>query len=785
MMMRLSNRKAIGMITLLALLTGGLYGVIPAQVAAQTTAVAPAKKTTELRFSQIDVKGNQRIETATIRNFAGVPTGELVSPGQINAAYQKLKATDLFEEVSVEPRGGRLVITVKEFPTINRVSFERNKRLKDEKLAEVIRSSPRHTYNPALAEADAARIVDAYRQAGRQTAEVKPKIIRRSDNRVDLVFEIFEGKVVEIQRLSFIGNRTFSDRRLRRVLGTKQAGIFRALIKTDTFIADRVEFDKQVLTDFYSSRGFIDFEVLSVATEVARERNGFFLTFNVREGQSYTFGEITTSSDLAEIDPDEFHASIRVKTGVTYSPTHLDSTVTRMEALATKKGLNFIRITPRVTRHDDTRTLDIELVIERGPRIFVERIDIEGNTTTLDRVIRRQFDTVEGDPFNGRKTGAAANRIRALGFFVESEVTAREGSSPDRVIVDVDVQEQNTGSLSFGVTYGATGGFGGTVSLSESNFLGRGQYLNLSIGGGDSNFAIDATFAEPAFLDRNVRFELSVSQTTTTQQNTFFDTASSGIAPSITFPTSENGRLRLEYALKSKSILNQTGTPSVLITTGARNASTLGFTYTFDNRGSGFNPRAGMIFRLSQEFAGLGGQSRFTKTTAMIGARTTAFNDEVTFSVELEGGLLKDFSGTSAFTDRFFLGPAIMRGYQASGIGPRDLISGNLDALGGNMYAVARFESNFPIGLPEEYGVTGGLFMDVGSLWGLDNNDGGLTAGDGLDLVDANMHLRAVIGFSLFWETAVGPLRFNFSKVLTGVSYDNPESFSFTIGTSF
>ncbi len=777
------NCRAIKLVMLLVMLTGG-YVAFPFQAAmAQTTVETPPPTTTSMQFSQIVVRGNQRIEAATIRNFAGILPGKPVTPGQINAAYQNLKASGLFEEVDVTPSGNRLVIVVREFPTINRINFERNKKLKDDKLAELITSRPRHTYSPAQAEADAALIIEAYRQAGRQTAEVKPKIIRRSDNRVDLVFEIFEGKVVEIQRLSFVGNRTFSDRRLRRVLATKQAGVLRAFIKSDTFIADRIEFDKQVLSDFYLSRGFIDFEVLSVAAEVARERNGFFVTFKVREGQSYDFGEITTTSNLAEIDPDDYQRIIRVKTGGTYSPNLLEGTITRMETLATKNGLNFIRVNPRVTRNEATRTLDVEFVIERGPRVFVERIDIEGNTTTLDRVVRRQFDTVEGDPFNPREIREASDRIRALGFFAASDVTAREGSSPDRVIVDVNVEEQNTGALSFGVSYGVGSGVGATVSLSESNFLGRGQFLKFELGGGANSFAMDITFAEPAFLDRNVRLELNAYRTTTTQQNAFYDTVNAGFAPKLSFPVSENGQLEISYRRSGERIINKDAASSALVIEGARDTSALGLSYAFDNRATGLNPRAGMVFRATQEVAGLGGTARFSKTTAMIGGRTTFLNDEVALSVELEGGYLQDFSGTSSLSDRFFLGPDIMRGFAQNGIGPRDTAVANMDALGGNMYAVARFEANFPLGLPEEYGLTGGVFMDVGSLWGLDSLAGGLA---GLTPVTtAGMEIRAVLGFSVFWKTAVGPLRFNFSRVIRGPSYDEPESFALTIGKSF
>ncbi|MEP3892500.1 MAG: outer membrane protein assembly factor BamA, partial [Litorimonas sp.] len=351
-------------------------------------------------FNTVEIDGATRIEDATILSYAGIARGETVSAGELNAAYQRILGSGLFETVEIAPSGSTLVIRVTEYPTVNRISFEGNTKLKDEALQAIIQSQPRRVFSPSLAEQDAARITQGYEQAGRLAANVDPVIVRRSNNRVDLIFEIKEGKVVEVERISFIGNRNYSDRRLRRVLESKQAGLFRQIIQRDTFVADRIEFDKQVLRDFYLSRGYVDFQILTAAPEFSRERDAFFVTFNVREGQKFSFGEITTSSDVTNVDPDEFAAEIRIKPGQTYTPTGVDQTIRRLERLAVQKNLDFIRVEPRVTRNDRTLSLDIDFVIVRGPRVFVERIDIEGNSTTLDRVVRRQFEAVEGDPFN-------------------------------------------------------------------------------------------------------------------------------------------------------------------------------------------------------------------------------------------------------------------------------------------------------------------------------------------------------------------------------------------------
>lgn len=734
-------------------------------------------------FNSVEVVGNQRIEPATILTYAGISRGEAVTAGELNDAYQRILASGLFETVEVEPQGNRLVIRVREFPTINRISIEGNRRLKDDDLMAVLQSQSRRVYSPSVAEADAAAITEAYQLEGRFAATVDPKIIRRSDNRVDLVFEVTEGRVSEIDRLSFVGNRAFSERRLRRVLETKQAGILRAIIRRDTFIADRIEFDKQVLRDFYLSRGYVDFEVLSVTSELSRSRDSFFVTFNVREGQSFDFGQITTTSDLPEIDPDEFQQVIRIRPGDTYSPSLVENTIARLERLALQKNQNFVRVEPRITRNDRDLTLDVEFALTRGPRIFVERIDVEGNSTTLDRVVREQFRVVEGDPFNPREIREAAERIRALGFFENTEVNAREGSSPDSVIVDVDVEEAPTGSLSFGASYSIDSGVAFTIGFSERNFLGRGQRINFSINTASDSASGAFSFTEPRLLGRDLALGLALAYRTSNNDNSAYSTRSVSFQPSLEFPVSENGRLNVNYRIAKDKLFDvETDSSTILQAEAAQGAlftSSVGYSYSYDTRRTGLNPNAGVILRFGQDFAGLGGDNKYIRTTALLGAETKVWNEEVTLRAIFEGGALHMLSGNSRITDRFNLNSRRLRGFEANGVGPRDLGAANEDALGGNLFAVARFEADFPLGLPEEYGITGGLFFDVGSVWSLDN-----VAGSG-GPVDDSFNLRATLGFSIFWDTPLGPLRFNFSKALKKEDYDREQTFDLTISTTF
>ncbi len=481
-------------------------------------------------FSNVKIEGNQRIEPQTILSYLDLPRGQDVSAGDLNDAMQRLQNSGLFEKVELVPSGGTLVVRISEYPTINVISFEGNKRLKDENLAEIVKSKSRRVYSPAQAEADAAAISQVYASEGRLAARVDASIIRRSDNRVDLVFEVFEGDVTEIERIGFVGNRAFSDKKLRNVLQTKQAGILRTFIKRDTFAPERLPVDEKLLTDFYRSRGYADFKVQAVAPEVARERDAFYITFQIQEGPRYTFGNIDTISEIPGVDAGEFAAQNRVKKGDVYNPTNIDTTIRRMEALALRKGLNFVNIEPRVTRNERSQTLDLTFVLTRGQRVFVERIDIEGNTTTLDEVIRRQFSTVEGDPFNPREIRNSAERLRALGYFADVQAESRQGSSPERVIVDVNVEEQPTGSLNFGASYGVATGSG-----TQSSGL---------------------TFVEPYFLGRDLKARLQLWYNTTDRLNSDYNTRTVGILTGLEFPVSENARLELRYKVSKDTLFD-------------------------------------------------------------------------------------------------------------------------------------------------------------------------------------------------------------------------------------
>lgn len=759
----------------------GALALVTSLAIAMPAGLAPLEARAAV-FGSIIVQGNQQIETGAVLATLALPQGRDLSPGEINDGLQRLQNSGLFESVELIPQGGTLVVRVSEYPIVNQISFEGNRRLNDERLAEIVRSQARRVYQPAQAIQDAQAIAQIYAAEGRLAARVDPRIIRRSGNRVDLVFEIREGNVTEIERISFVGNRAYSDRRLRNVLETKQAGLLRTFIRRDTFAPERIPLDEQLLTDFYRSQGFADFRVQGVAPEIARERDAFFITFNIQEGPRYRFGRVQTISEIPGVDAAAFAEQSRVRRGTYYNPSVIDTSIRRMETIAIQQGLNFVNIEPRITRNPENQTLDLTFALTRGQRIFVERIDIEGNTTTLDEVIRRQFTTVEGDPFNPREIRNSAERVRALGYFADAQVQTREGSSPDQVIVGVNVEEQPTGSLSLGAGYGVNSGVGFNIGLTERNFLGRGQTVGLQLQTATDDASASINFVEPFFLGRDLRFGFSASYAETDGLNSDYDTRQIRVQPSLEFPVSENGRLELRYRISEDKLTGVTEDSSQLLIDeeGTRLTSALGYTYNWDSRRTGLDPLTAYRFRFSQDFAGAGGDTKTITTTALAGVESNAWRESVTLRAELEAGAIYTYGDYSTWIlDRFRTGNRV-RGFEPNGIGPRDLQAENQDGLGGNYYWAARAEAQFPLGLPEEYGIEGGLFADVGSLWGLDQRVGT----DGV-LVDDDMYVRAAVGASIFWTTPIGPLRFNFSQALKKEDYDLEQNFDLTIQTTF
>lgn len=764
------------LLAVLLVVLAGLFAVLPAAAQAQT-----------YRFATIVVEGNRQIDPEAIAAFARVPRTRAISAAELNAAYQRVVATGFFRTVDFVPQGNRLVIRVQEYPLIGRVAIEGNRRLRDEQLREVIRSRPGGVFSPNQAEADANAMAELYAGAGRLAARVTPRIIERPTGRVDLVFEVVEGRVVEIQRISFVGNRSFSDRRLRNAIESAQAGRLSTLFRVDNYNEARIARDRQVLQDFYLSRGFIDAQVTAATTELTRERDGAFVTFTIREGQQYRFGRVTVVSELAGIEPGPYQAALSNRTGALFTPQALENLIQQAEAVGTRAGERFLRAEPRLTRNERDGIIDVELALVRGPRVFVERIDIQGNTTTEDQVIRRQFDIAEGDPLNPREIREAAARIQQLGYFSDVRVNPIQGSAPDQVVVDVQVEETTTGSLGFGLSYGGTEGIGGNITYSEQNFLGRGQQLSFTLTTVRAARNIDLSFTEPAVLGRDLAFSVRLGLSTSRPSGTArFGSEVLQFSPSISFPISEYGRLSLRAQLMRDriTVVDPPAAPAPDpiaprlrqdAAVGRVATASVGFGYNFDTRDRGPDPDRGFVFRFGADIAG--GDRQWARATMLAGYEQRILNGDVTLSAQFEAGVVTHRSGPSRINERFSLTSGQFRGFQPYGIGPVGFgADGSRHGLGGNMYAVLRLDAEFPLGLPQEYNMSGGVFMDVGTLRGIDAPTP--------DVIDTGS-IRASVGVALLWRSPLGPLRFNFSHPVRREPFDRPQRFDLTIATRF
>lgn len=729
----------------------------------------------------IDVVGNRRIEPATITALLTIQPGEPITPEAVNASVRSLFDSGLFRDASIAVDGNRLVVRVDENPTINRVAFEGNSVIADDVLQPNVTSRPRRAFTRARAEADAQVLTEIYRRSGRFGAVVEPVIIELPDNRVDLVFEIEEGSVTRINAINFIGNEVFSNRRLRRVIDTTESGIFAPFVTSDIYDPDRLDFDAELLRRFYLSRGFADFTVLSSVAELSPDRRGFFITFTVEEGERYTFGELSVVSRAPGLDAAEFEALIEGREGDVYNADLVERTIDRMVFLAGQRGFAFIQVRPRAVRDPEARTIGVVYELVEGPQVVVERIDIEGNVRTLDRVIRRQFDIVEGDLFDSRAVERARTNIRGLGFFSRVDLDVEQGIDEDSAAITVAVEEQPTGSLTFGLGFSTADGVVGEVSLRERNFLGRGQLVQIRLVAAGEQQVVDFAFREPAFLDRDleVGFDAFYRQEDRSDESSFEET-NFGFVPRLSFPVSEFGRLGFSYTISSDEIRNvrSTASPLIALDSGTDITSALGTTFTYDRRNDPLTPTAGYLLRVGADVAGVGGDTQYVRATGLARGFMALFDEDVVGSIELEVGAIEGFSGyTPRITERFFLGGDQFRGFRRGGIGPRDFATD--DALGGKYFAVARTEVTFPLGLPDDLGFSGGVFVDAGTVFGLDR-----TRANG-SVVDDSAKWRATVGASLFWDSVLGPLRINVATPLLDERGDRTETFRLTAGTRF
>lgn len=749
----------------------------------------------------IDVRGNTRIEKETVISYMTIVPGRSYSAADVDESLKTLYATGLFANVEITPRGGTVIVTVQENPMINRVSFEGNKKLKDKALEGAVRSQPRSMLSRAKVQSDVQNILQAYRRSGRYGASIEPKIIERGQNRVDLVFEINEGQKTGVERISFIGNHSFSDGRLRDVIRTRESGLLSWLRSTDSYDPDRLAADEELLRQYYNKKGYADFRIVSVSADLDREQNIFYVTFTVDEGEKYEFGDVEIVSTISEVDPEELRRLVRTKTGRTFNSQRIEQTTEDITLRVSQDGYAFARVRPRGIRNYETNTIDLIYYVEEGQRAYIERLNVIGNDRTREYVIRREFDIDEGDAFNRALIDKAERRLSNLSYFESVDITTQQGSSPDRVIVNVNVVEKATGEISFGVGYSTVDGVVGDISITERNFLGRGQYVKLGVGGGADSQSYEFRFVEPFFMGRRIAMGLDLYKTVADANDyRSFDQDKIGGGIGFTLPIREEElTLRLFYNIfqeknedpdnVSTSITNcNTSDLSLAVcdNLGTYLTSLVGYELQYSTLNRNMNPTDGNFASFTQEFAGVGGDSYYIKTEAQARTYKEIVPDYgLVGSLSVRGGNIMALGDERLrVSEQFMLGGDIVRGFENQGIGPRDAATD--DALGGRMFFAASAEATFPFPvLPKEFGLSGAVFADAGSLWDADDGLTKLVQNGGGQVNSNGFSLRSSVGAGIRWQSPFGPLRADFAWPLSKESSDKTQVFRLSGGTRF
>jgi outer membrane protein insertion porin family len=727
--------------------------------------------------SSIVVEGNRRVEADTIRSyFKPGPTGAL-DAGRVDDGLKALIETGLFQDVQISRPGGKIVVTVVENPVIGRIAFEGNKKIKDEQLTTEIQSKPRGTLSRPMVQSDALRIAEIYRRSGRYDVHVTPEIIEQPNNRVDLIFTIAEGPKTGVKSIEFVGNVAFSSYRLKDIIKTHESNLLSFLGGNDVYDPDRVEADRDLIRRFYLKNGYADVQVVAALTEYDPDRKGFLVTFKIEEGQQYRVGAVDFRSTIAGLDPNALRAFSRVNVGSLYNVEALEKSVEEMQIEASRRGFAFAVVHPSGDRNFDAHTVSVVFAVDEGPRVYIERINIRGNTRTRDYVIRREFDLSEGDAYNRALVDRAERRLKNLDFFKNVKITTEPGSSSDRVVLIVDLEEKSTGDFSVSGGYSTTDGALAEVSISERNFLGRGLFAKASVTYGQFARGYSLSFVEPYLLDYRVALGLDLYQREQLANNFIaYGTKTLGFSPRLGFQLREDLSLQLRYSITRQEItLPQTlancnntpggsfvgnqgflpfnPTPAFVqanngnamgavdatglglfcfsdgeaslpvrkeLAGGASITSAVGYSLNYNTLDNNKNPTEGLLVDFRQDFAGVGGNVSYLKS-AIDAKYFTPLVSDIVGIVHLQGGILNKVGNTELrMLDHFQMGPNLVRGFAPNGIGPRDINPfGTQDAVGGTKYWGASLEMQMPFWfLPKEVGLKGAVYADAGGLYG-------------------------------------------------------------------
>ncbi len=766
-------------LALSCLVLGGiLVGAGLATVVSSGAAVAQSS-------SSIVVQGNRRVEAGTIRSYFKPGPGGRLGPGEINEALKALYATGLFSDVRISHAGGRLVVSVVENPVINQVVFEGNKKAKDAQLSAEVQSKPRGTLSKPTVQADVQRIIEIYHRSGRFEVTVVPKIIELPNNRVNLVFEIHDGSKTGVKEIRFVGAHAFSQGRLRNVIKTTETNwLYGFLQTTDIYDPDRVEADRDLLRRFYLKYGYADVRILSAVGEYDPAKKGFIVTFTIDEGAQYHVGTVDVISNVHALDPATLSNAVKLSRGNVYNADLVQKSVELMTIEAARHGYAFATVRPRGDRNFQKKLINLVFVVEEGVRAYIERINIRGNTRTRDYVIRREFDIGEGDPYNRALIDRAERRLKNLNYFKTVKITNEPGSAPDRVVVDVDVVEKSTGQFSISGGYSTADGFLAEVSIADRNLMGRGQFAKASLSYGQNRQGFNFSFVEPYLFGYRMAGGIDLfAQQNLSTNFVSYDTKSIGGTVRLGFALTEELALQPHYSLYQTELsipsqyncfpATSTCTPASLpvrlaAAQGPVITSLIGYTLTYNTLDNVNSPTSGLYASITQDFAGLGGDVNFIRTSAQARKYHEILPDVVGV-VKVQGGHVTGWGGKSLrMQDEFQMGPNLVRGFAPAGIGPRDLTSGTTnDALGGSLFWGSSLEVQTPLFfLPKEIGIKLATYVDAGSLWDYE----GPTSGQGQTVtvgLDSFSDVRSSVGVGLIWDSPLGPLRFDLAYPLT------------------
>lgn len=718
-------------------------------------------------LQRVAITGNQRVENETILSYIRLNPGDDVTDQSVNNALKTLFGTGFFQDVNVQFSNGTLHISVAENPIINRIAYEGNDKLKDDQIKEEIKQlRPREILSRAKVQQAQQRILEMYRAMGRFATTVEPKIIQKEDNRCDVVFEINESKTTYIQKINILGNKRFSDSKLREYLPSKEYRWFRFFANDDTFDPGRFQADQDALRQYYLDHGYPDYEQLAALAEITPNYDAYHLTFKLKEGAPYTFGQVNISSRVAAVNAAAFKDYIDVKKGEVFSDRALEKTINAITDALGNKGYPFTEVHAVQHKNPQTRTVDIVFEIREGPRIYIERINIQGNSRTRDHVIRREIQIHEGDALNHARIKRSERRLKDLGYFKDVSLTLAEGSTPDRAVIDVRVEEQSTGELSFSAGFATTDGPVGTIRFIERNFMGKGQTVHADLSVAKRHQDINMGFVEPYLFGKQLEGSIDAFASRSTRFSSYTH-LSRGVTPSIAYRLTEHLSQSLHYLIKQDRVSHVSNYASTFLKeqSGSYITSEIGQTLYYDRRDSRIDPTSGYVITLSNSFAGLGGKVKYLKH--ILGG-TMYFTpiEDVLLALKGSYGVMQKAGKKIRIVDSFFLGADSFRGFQYGGLGPKDNRTG--DSLGGTRFWMTTAETLFPIGLPNEFGVKGALFSDVGTIW--KSTETG-------PFVRDNKKIRASWGVGLVWKSPFGPIRIDYATPYKKDKYDDTQRF--------